>query len=376
MFITLQTKILPNKEQEKKLLDTLKLNNDVATWLSNQIKISKIKTTNPIAIQKIFYQDIREKFGLPSMMTCLLIRRVCGNIKNNKRISHTYKPTSSISYNKDVLSWNNKNNMISILTTEKRQKISFVVPKYQKDFFNINTKKKESDLVFKNGKWFLYSTVEIQEEKQIIANDFLGVDLGLKNIAVNNDGEIYCGEEIEKCRKYYNNFRKSFQRRASDLVKNKKRPKNIRRKLKSKSGKEARFRKDVNHQISKRLVVLAKGTGRGIALEKLCGIRNQIRLHKQQRNQFHSWSFGQIQDFIDYKAEMLGIPVEYVNPEYTSQTCFLCKHTEKENRISQAEFLCKNCGNKDNADVNASKNISYQGLLSYNLKSRNANNNY
>ena len=72
---------------------------------------------------------------------------------------------------------------------------------------------------------------------------------------------------------------------------------------------------------------------------------------------------------------MLGIPVEYVNPEYTSQTCFLCKHTEKENRVSQSEFLCKKCGNKDTADVNASKNIAYQGLLSYNLKSRNANDN-
>jgi len=374
MFITLQTKILPNNEQKEKLFDTIKINNEVATWLSNQIKLRNIKTTNPIKIQKIFYQEIRDTFALPSMMTCLLIRRVCGNIKNNKKVCHKYKANSSISYNKDVLSWNYVNDTISILTTNGREKkIQIILGSYQKKYSN--AKKKESDLVFKNNKWYLYTTIEIQEEKEIIVNDFLGIDLGLKNIAINNDGEIYCGDKIDKCRKYYNNFRKSLQKRASDLVEKKKRPKNIRRKLKKKSGKEARFRKDVNHQISKKLVVLAKGTGRGIALEKLCGIRSQIRLHKQQRNKFHSWSFGQIQEFIEYKALILGIPIEYVRPEYTSQTCFLCKHTEKENRVSQAEFVCKKCGNKDNADVNASKNISYQGLLSYNLKSRNANDN-
>lgn len=373
MFITLQTKILPTNEQSYKLFDTLKINNEIATWLSDQIKFRDIKTTNPIKIQKIFYQEIRNTFSLSSMMTCLLIRRVCGNIKNNKKVCHKYKARSSISYNKDVLSWNIENNTISILTKEKREKISFIVADYQKKFST--AKKKESDLVFKNNKWYLYTTIEIREEEQIIANDFLGVDLGLKNIAINNDGEIYCGDKIDKCRKYYNNFRKSLQKKASDLVEKKKRPKNIRRKLKKKSGKEARFRKDVNHQISKKLVVLAKGTGRGIALEKLCGIRNQIRLYKQQRNKFHSWSFGQMQEFIEYKAQILGIPIEYVRPEYTSQTCFLCKHTEKENRVSQAEFLCKKCGNKDHADINAAKNISYQGLLSYNLKSRNANDN-
>ena len=46
-----------------------------------------------------------------------------------------------------------------------------------------------------------------------------------------------------------------------------------------------------------------------------------------------------------------------VDPAYTSQTCNRCGHVAKENRESQAEFLCVSCGHHENADVNAARNI-------------------
>ena len=47
----------------------------------------------------------------------------------------------------------------------------------------------------------------------------------------------------------------------------------------------------------------------------------------------------------------------YLNPAYTSQTCNKCGNVDKENRKTQAAFLCTACGHRDNADVNAALNI-------------------
>ena len=47
-----------------------------------------------------------------------------------------------------------------------------------------------------------------------------------------------------------------------------------------------------------------------------------------------------------------------VNPAYTSQCCSGCGHVAKDNRESQAVFLCVACGYTGNADVNAAINIA------------------
>src|SRR5262249_8034252 len=48
--------------------------------------------------------------------------------------------------------------------------------------------------------------------------------------------------------------------------------------------------------------------------------------------------------FIAYKAALAGVPVVYVNPASTSQTCSRCRHCEMANRTSQSKFLCRSCG--------------------------------
>ncbi|MER3402118.1 MAG: hypothetical protein C4337_02170, partial [Armatimonadota bacterium] len=95
--------------------------------------------------------------------------------------------------------------------------------------------------------------------------------------------------------------------------------------------KERRFARDVNHVISRRLVAKAKGTGRGIALEDLKGIRERISVLKAQRRVPHSWGFHQLGSFIEYKARLVGVP--------------------------QALFQCVSCGFAGSADAIAAENI-------------------
>jgi IS605 OrfB family transposase len=125
-----------------------------------------------------------------------------------------------------------------------------------------------------------------------------------------------------------------------------------------KSGRrESRFRRDVNHCISKELVARAKDTGRGIALEDLKGIRERTTVRRRQRFRLGGWAFSQLRLFISYKAQLAGVPVAIVDPAYTSQTCSVCGHCEKANRRSQSEFSCRACCYRCNADFNSARNV-------------------
>jgi transposase len=54
--------------------------------------------------------------------------------------------------------------------------------------------------------------------------------------------------------------------------------------------------------------------------------------------------------------------IQKINPAYTSQQCNFCNFTDKSNRKTQSEFICKNCSYTQNADINAALNIKERFL--------------
>ena len=68
-------------------------------------------------------------------------------------------------------------------------------------------------------------------------------------------------------------------------------------------------------------------------------------------------SWGRFFDFLAYKLKRNGGSLVKVDPKYTSQTCSECGYISKENRLSQAKFICGNCNSEFQADYNASINI-------------------
>jgi IS605 OrfB family transposase len=134
--------------------------------------------------------------------------------------------------------------------------------------------------------------------------------------------------------------------------------KSAKRHLRKTRGKQARFRRDCDHALSKAIVQSAS-PGSTIALENLTGIRSRVKARRgPQARRIHSWSFDQLQRFIRYKAEERGCTVALVNPRHTSQRCSRCGHTAGDNRRSQALFVCRQCGFTLNADLNGARNIA------------------
>jgi putative transposase len=71
--------------------------------------------------------------------------------------------------------------------------------------------------------------------------------------------------------------------------------------------------------------------------------------------------WGQLLQFIAYKAEEAGREVIAVDPRHTSQRCSDCGYVDPTNRRTQAKFECEACGYSEHADVNAAMNILRAG---------------
>ena len=121
-------------------------------------------------------------------------------------------------------------------------------------------------------------------------------------------------------------------------------------------GRQARFRKDCDHVLSKRLVQ-SVSSGATLVFDDLTNIRGTSKLRKTMRRRLHGWSFAQLQTFVTYKAENKSVHIGIVDPRYTSQKCSQCGHIERGNRPTQAQFRCKKCLFESHADLNAAINI-------------------
>lgn len=118
--------------------------------------------------------------------------------------------------------------------------------------------------------------------------------------------------------------------------------------------KERNFAKNYNHFLSKKIIEFAlRNKCEYIHLEK-------IESKTLDNRVLGLWTYYDLQQKINYKAERVGLKIRYINPAYTSQTCNKCGKINKENRISQAKFKCINpeCEYEVNADYNASRNIA------------------
>lgn len=351
---TIKIKIITNEEQHSSLLATM----NMFAIVCNDISCIAFenKEFRKFLIHKLAYHKLKDKYKEFSSQLLIRAFDVVAQSYANKGIKRKY-PTlfskkSSVVYDDRVLTYNN--DCVSIWTVDGRIKIPVHI--YNKEIFQL--RKGQTDLVYQNGNFYLCCVIDIPNKNKFIPKDVIGVDLGIKQLATTSDNESYCGELVEKKRQKYSSHRHRLQ---------KKNTRNAKRRIKTIGNKEARFRKDVNHCISKKIIEKAKGTESAISLENLTGINDRATVRKSQKNQRMSWSFYQLKTFIIYKAEEQGITIIEVNPKNTSRTCNKCKYCDKKNRKNQSDFQCLECGYIENADYNASLNIRELGLQSISL---------
>lgn len=350
MKLTLKIKLLPTDEQADLLLDTMKEANAVCNAISDVAWQEKI--FNNFKLHHKVYHRYKTTFNLSSQMLIRQIAKVADAYKLDKKTKRSFKPLGSIAYDSRIMTYK-PNNVVSLWCIGGRQKIDFVChnPAY------IPYIKGEADLVYKKGKFYLFQTVYVPEEDVEDVESFVGVDFGLTDICVTSDGVKHSADGLNAYREHRQKVLSSIQAKADTSKRSTKR--NCRRLSKRLQGKERTHTQIVNHTIAKSIILSAKESGKGVAIEDLTNIRfTSKRRNKKFRTKLGKWSFGQLRSFLEYKGLLYGVPVVVVDPRYTSQTCNVCKHLGKR---TNKHFKCNNCGNDMDADVNASLNIATLG---------------
>ena len=197
-------------------------------------------------------------------------------------------------------------------------------------------------------KEFAYVSCTIPERPEMIPQQFIGVDRNTTgHVAVTANPDTGKIEKFGKSALHIHRKYRAIRARLQHEGKF--------RELKMVKDRESRIVKDLNHKISRKIVEMAKVQHAALVFEDLGGIRKTRKQYRSFKYALHSWSFYQLQTFVEYKAKLLGIPVLYVDPAYTSQDCSMCG---ARGQRDGKNFKCPACGHVDHADVNAAFNIA------------------
>ena len=346
---------------------------------------------NATVLNKVIYNDLRERFGLKSQMAQSCIRTVIARYKTvqtqlrKQRVWDGYKKDN---HGKDVKNYINKDltflwkpivfnrpqldlvrnrdysytkdNKMSLNTIHGRVVVKPIYDGFKQYFdgsWTLGTAK-----ILKSGKhWFMHIAVtKTIDDITVKPKNVVGIDRGLRQIMTTYDQKgnavFYSGKQISHKRRNYSRLRKELQSKNT---------KSAKRRLKQIGERESRWMNDVNHCLSKTLVK-QYGEHTLFVLEDLTNVTFDTVHNRKKENRYehHSWSFYDLEQKLVYKALSNNSQVIIVSAHYTSQRCPKCGYIDKDNRDkTKHEFCCKQCSYTSNDDRTAAMNIQFLGTL-------------
>jgi transposase len=154
--------------------------------------------------KKLVYHHIRKKYGLSAQLAIRAITKTCEAYKLNKNKQPKFKKYDAITYDDRILTFkglSGKFPQVSLTTLDGRRIYDIHIRNYFAG--RVNRVKRQTDLVYQNGKFYLYATCDMPEDTPLETDDFLGVDLGEVNIAVDSTGKIFSNDKVEKVQLKY-----------------------------------------------------------------------------------------------------------------------------------------------------------------------------
>ena len=222
-------------------------------------------------------------------------------------------------------------------------------------------------ITFDGLHWWISVGIECEESTELPTNQGIGIDIGIKDLAVCSDGKTY--ENINKSRKIkkLNKKKRRLQRRISKKYsKNKKgecycKTRNIiksEKKLLKIAHKLTNIRHNYIHQITTEIV---NRKPKFIVLEDLNvkGMMKNKHLAKAVQEQCFYEFYRQIQ----YKSEWHNIKFITADRYYpSSKLCSCCGYVKKDLKLSERIYFCPKCHNAIDRDYQASVNLMRYGL--------------
>jgi len=251
-------KLLTTAQDKARLLATMVRVNEACTWLAE--RAFELQSADKLRLQKLYYRELRETFGTSAQHTVRLISKVCEAYKRDRSKLPVFRPHGAVPYDERLYSFKNGLDRVSFLAIDGRVLVPCTIGDYHRA--RLDGARGQADLVYRKDKLYLFVTVDVPDGEPAEPMDWLGVDLGIRNLAFDSDGESHSGEPTLAARSRIANLRTGLQRAGT---------KSAKRRLVKLRRREAGFYAHTNHVISKHIVRKAKDTKRGIAIEDLGG---------------------------------------------------------------------------------------------------------
>ena len=307
------------------------------------------KTASAVKIHHQTYSDLRKEIQLPAQLICASRNKaseVLKSLKEKKKKSQPhFKYFLPIRYDQRSSTLLEEKQQVSLATVQGRILVKYSIPQYFRKYND--WERKGIELIYRDKVFYLNFVVQKKIPKtKVHCGEIIGVDRGIKNIAVDSNNNFYTGKNTREVKRKYFRQRRSLQKKGTRSAK---------RKLRKVSKRERRFQKDVNHCVSKKIVGKSKRNST-VVFEDLSGIRNDMQASKKMNRELHSWPFFQLEEFVRYKMKEKSMYFHEVDPRYTSQKCSRCRYISRSNRKG-SQFKCRKCGYKSDSDRNAAINI-------------------
>jgi transposase, IS605 orfB family len=226
-----------------------------------------------------------------------------------------------------------------------------------------NCKYSNPRVTFDGINFWISVSIEVENSTEIPTNEGIGIDLGIKDLAICSDGNTYPNINKTKEVKRLEKKKKRLQRKLSKkyLVNKYEKTKNtlkLEKELLKLNHRLTNIRQNYIHQVTTEII---NRKPMFISLEELnvSGMMKNRHLAKAIQEQ----SFYSFKEILSYKTKWNNIQIIEVPRFYpSSKTCSVCGTIKSDLKLSDRVFVCSECGNKIDRDLNASINLKNYGL--------------
>lgn len=359
--VTAKVRIDVTTEDMQLLNETMSVYSSACNFVSDYI--FRTHCLKLLSLHKELYYPLRERFKLKSQMAESVLKTVVARYKTILENQGTWikpsfkKPQYDLVWNRD---YSLSKSCFSVNTLTGRIRLPYFKAGMEKYFDSKTYRFGTAKLVKKHGKYFLHIpvTYDVEECSTSDILNVVGIDRGINFLVATYDSSgksgFVSGKAIKQKRAHYSKLRKELQMCQTPSA---------RRRLKAIGSRENRWMQDVNHCVSKALV-MNNPKHTLFVLEDLSGIRTATEhIRTKDRYVSVSWSFYDLEQKLIYKAKQNQSAVIKVNPTYTSQCCPVCGNIEKANRNKRLHlFTCRSCGYKSNDDRIGAMNLHRMGM--------------
>jgi putative transposase len=206
----------------------------------------------------------------------------------------------------------------------------------------------------KTGKYYVSLHCEVERIPSSKTDLAIGIDTGIKDLAILSDGTKYPNP------KFLKKSKKKLQYQQRQLSKKQKRSKSRNKQrlvLARQYEKITNSRNDHLHKISTEII-----KNHDIICVEDLKVKNLIKNHSLAES-FGDVALGTFYSMLQYKAEWNNRQFIKIDRFYpSSKTCNICGYINQNLTLSVREWKCPDCGQNHDRDINAAKNILKQGL--------------